>query len=238
MRPLNEFRANTTSVGFGGNLNFYLPLRKGFPLYYGFGFGYYIFGSHSQNLHEDINVTAGTTVIASFPVDLEVATNNNLVNGFFSFRFEVPIPVVKPYFEAKGGFNYLYTRTKVLDNTSGKLFTQGKDDNEINSKTVSSGFTFAYGVEGGLIIKAWDEVGINVSAAYLYGGKTEYYDKSQTSQWTVAFNGQSGNFDPNHPDPNSLNLNSASGTPRKSVTDMLIISAGITFYISEKSNLK
>lgn len=234
--PLNEFRTNTTTAGFGANLNFYVPFRKDIPLYFGCGFGYYLFGSNSQDLHEDVKVTAGTKVISTIPIDLNVTTNNNLADGFVCLRFEAPIKVIQPYIELKGGFNYLYTRTKVLDNTKGKLFTQGKDDNEINSQTVSSGFTFAYGVEGGLIIKPWDEIGINFSAAYLYGGKTEYFDKSQTAQWTVSFSGQSGSFDPNHIDPKTLNLNSDASTPRKSVTDMLIISLGVTFYIPEGVN--
>jgi hypothetical protein len=93
-------------------------------------------------------------------------------------------------------------------------------------------------MEGGFIIAPWKNIGINIGAAYLYGGKTEYYDKSQISQWTVSFSGQSGSFNPNNPDPNSLNLQSDAATPRKSVTDMLIISAGVTFYIPAQNAKK
>jgi hypothetical protein len=231
--PLNEFKDNTSTTGFGVNLNFYIPFQKDIPIYFGFGFGYYLFGSTSQELHDEIKVTAGNTVISTIPIDLRVETNNNLVDGFASIRVKAPLDNVQPYIELKGGFNYLYTRTKVLDVTEDRYLTKDQESNEINSRTAASGFTFAYGLEGGFIIKPWKHVGINLSAAYLYGGSTEYYDESQTSQWTVSFSG-SGTFDPNNPDPSTLDLKDEAATPRKSITDMLIISAGITFYIPGK----
>jgi hypothetical protein len=232
--PLNEFKENTTTTGFGANLNFYIPFQKDIPVYFGFGFGYYLFGSNGQDLHEDIEVRAGNTLISTIPVDLRVETNNNLVNGFAAIRVKAPLDIVQPYLEVKGGFNYLYTRTKVLDNTNDKLFTKDKDNNEINSRTASSGFTYAYGLEGGFIIKPWKDIGINLNAAYLIGGRTEYFDESQTSQWTVSFSGQAGTFNPADPDPETLDLQSENAIPRKSITDMLIISAGVTFYIPGK----
>jgi hypothetical protein len=231
--PLNAFKENTTSAGFGVNLHFYIPFQKDIPLYFGIGFGYYNFGSNKQDIHEDLNVTAGNTVISTIPIDFNVETNNNLVNGFLAVRVKAPLDIVQPYLEIKGGFNYLYTRTAVYDNTEDKLFTKGKEDNLINSRTPSSGFTYAYGVEGGFIIKPWKNFGINLSAEYLIGGKSEYYDKSQTAQWTIAFNG-TGSFNPTNPDAKDLDLKSDAASPRKSITDVLLISAGVTFYFPGK----
>jgi hypothetical protein len=231
--PNNEFKDNTTSTGLGVNFHFYIPFTKEIPLYFGFGLGYYLFGSSTQNLHEDVEVKAGNTVISTIPIDLAVTTNNNLSDGFACIRYKAPFDYVQPYVEIKGGFNYLYTRTKVLDNTEKKLFTSGKEDNEINSRTVSSGFTWCYGMEAGFIVKPWKSIGINLGLDYLYGGITKYYDKSQVQQWTVSFSGTSGTFNPTNPDPNTLNLSSDAGTPRRSYTDMMIVNLGVTFYFPE-----
>ncbi len=229
--PINDFKKNTTTTGLGVNLNMYFPFQKDIPVYFGIGFGYYLMGSNSQDIHEDLNVTAGNTVISTIPIDLRVETNNNLVNGLASIRVKAPLDGVQPYIELKGGFNYLYTRTKVLDVTEDRFLTKNEDDNVINSRTPSSGFTYAYGLEGGFIIKPWKSIGINLSAAYMYGGKCKFYDKSQTSQWTVNFSGSSGTFNPSDPDPNTIDLKSDAAMPRKSLTDALIVSAGITFFI-------
>lgn len=236
--PLNDFKENTTTTGFGASLSFYIPFQKNAPVYFGIGFGYFLFGSNHQDLHEDVDVTANGQLISRIPIDLRVETNNNLVNGFLCIRYKAPFDVIQPYIEAKGGFNYLYTRTVIYDNTENKLFTQGKETNEINSRTPASGFTYVYGVEGGFIIKPWKHIGINLGAAYLYGGRTEYYDESQTAQWTVSFSGASGSFNPSNPDPKSLSVESDAAYPRKSITDMLIISAGVTFYIPTKADKK
>ena len=232
--PMNEFKENTTSTGFGLNLNFYIPFQRNLPLYFGFGFGYHLFGSNSQELHENIEVKAGNVLISTIPIDLRVETNNNHLNGFVSIRYKAPLEIVQPYAELKGGFNYLYTRTKVLDITNDRYLTKDEPNNEINSRTASSGFTYAYGAEGGFIIKPWKNCGINVSAAYLYGGRTKYYDESQTRNWTVNFSGQSGTFNPADPDPDTLDLNADSAEPIRSTTDMLIISLGFTYFIPGK----
>ena len=95
-------------------------------MYLGGGFGYYIFGSSSHDLKQDLQVTSGSTVISTIPINLDVTTNNNLLNSFFCVRFKPSMQKFQPYLEAKGGFNYLYTRTKVLDNTDGKLSSKWK----------------------------------------------------------------------------------------------------------------
>ena len=231
--PLNEFKKNTTYSGGGFNLNFYFPFQKSIPLYLGATFGYYIFNSQSQNFHESFDVTSGSTVIGSIPIDLRVVTRNNLIDGFACMRYEVPFGFINTYIEAKGGFNWLYNRTRVLDETSNYIFSSDSN-NQISAHTTSSGAAIAYGIEAGLIIKTSRLIGINISAAYLYGGRSEYYDKSQTQKWTLTFSGSPGSFDPSHIDPSVLHLESDKGEPRKSSTDMLIISVGLTFYIDKK----
>jgi len=233
--PLNEFKDNTTTTGFGVNLNGYIPFQRDIPIYFGFGFGYYLFGSNSQDIHENLEVRAGNTVISNIPIDLRVETNNNLVNGFAGIRVMAPLEIVRPYFEIKGGFNYLYTRTKVLDESEKRILTDDGASNEINSRTASSGFTYAYGAEAGFIIKPWENFGINISGAYMLGGRTEYYDESQTRQWTVNFSGQSGTFDPNNIDPKTLDLQEDAAEPRESITDMLLINLGVTYFFPTKN---
>ena len=226
--PINEFADNTDAFGFGLKGAFYIPLSPKIPVYLGIGFGGLIFGSNSQYINENLVISAGSTVIGTIPVNLEARTNNWMLNGLLSLRYQVPLEYVQPYVDLIGGGSYLYTRTVLYDRSSKKIFTSD-ESGVINSKTLESSFTYNYGAGAGFLIRLAEQVYLNVGAAYLRGSKAEYFDKDQTSQWDIQFTG-SGNFDPNNVKPNDVTLD-YSGEPKKSTTDMIQINLGVTFKI-------
>ncbi len=224
--PINDFRDHTESVGTGIKGAVYFPFQQDVPVFFGVGLGYMIFGTHQQEIREVLQVKLGNTVIDEIPIDLLVNTNNNYFNANIAVRYKAPLEYVQPYIEARGGLSNFYTRTKVLDHTEDRIFTDNGDD-VISSKTQVNSTTYNFGLEGGFIIRVGN-VGINIGAAYLMGGRARYYDRSQISQWTVDFKGM--NYDPDDLDSDSVDLiESAEAAPKKSTTDMLLVNVGVTF---------
>lgn len=235
--PIKEFREQTEDIGAGIKGAAYFPFQKDIPVFLGVGVGYMLMGTHSEDIHEVLEVKAGNITISTIPIDLLVETNNNYVNAHISVRYKAPLEFVQPYVEARGGLSNFYTRTKVLDNTEKHIFTND-GNNVINSKTPVNSTTYNFGVEGGFIIRLGG-VGINMGLAYLMGGRAKYYDRSQISQWTVSFSGSSGSFDPNNIDPETLDLIEASSAePKQSLTDIILINAGVTFGVGTKKKTK
>ena len=223
--PMNEFRDNTTTIGGGIKFDLFGPFEKNSPFFIGGGLGYMIFGSHSERIDEHLDVYAGSTLITSIPITMRVTTTNNLVNGHLSLRYKYPFEYVHPYADIRAGFNYLFTKTTVYDETEDRFFTSDKSDNKINSRTPEASLTYHFGAGGGFIIRLNNLIGLNIGAYWLMGGEAKYYDKSQIDKWTVSWSGQ-GTFDPENPE--DIELNQESANPRKSRTDMLMIDFGIT----------
>lgn len=230
--PNNEFRENTKAVGAGFHLNALFPFAQTVPIYFGFGFGYMLYGSNSQTIQQNLNVYAGTQIISSIPVNLGVTTNNNMLNGNAILRFKAPLSIVQPYIDGTVGFNYIYTRTKITDNSPNRIFTnksQNPDDNVINARTQIQSTVLTYGGGLGMMIKLGNTAALDIRATYLLGGEAEYYDRSQTQNWQVAFGGQSSTFDSNNPDNISLDPNSVA---KKSKTDMIMVNFGLVFNLN------
>ncbi len=226
--PVNQFADNTDALGFGLKGSFYFPMSPKTPLYFGIGFGGMIFGSNGKYINENLVISSGSTVIGTIPVNLEARTNNWMLNGLLSVRYQVPLEYVQPYVDLIGGGSYLYTRTVLYDRSDKGIFTNS-EDREINSRTLESSFTYNFGAGAGFLIRLTDEVYLNVGGAYLRGGRAKYFDKDQTSKWDIQFTG-SGNFDPNNLQPNDVSLDYA-GEPKKSTTDMIQINLGVTIKI-------
>lgn len=228
--PINDYAENTDALGFGGKGSFYIPFGPKVPVYFGIGFGGLIFGSNRQFINEELQISAGNTVIGTIPVNLEARTNNWMLNGLLSLRFKAPLQYVQPYVDLIGGGSYLYTRTVLYDRSDRGIFTTDEDD-VINSRTLESSFTYNYGAGAGFLIRLSGVVCLNVGAAWLKGGQADYFDKEQTSQWDIQFTG-SGTFDPNNLNSDDVTLNSA-GEPKRSVTDMIQANLGVTIKIGK-----
>jgi hypothetical protein len=231
--PINEFRENTNAIGGGLGLNFYTPFDKRVPIFFGLNFGYMIYGSNSQRLNQNVNITSSNgTFITSLPLNLGITTNNNLINTNVAIRFKAPFEMIQPYVEALGGFNYLYTRTRITDESPNRIFTNNPNNpngynNTISARTQINSFAWSYGAGLGFMMRLGNSVYLDVRGSYMRGGEAEYYDRSQTQNWRIVYSG-SGTFNPNNPTDLTAN---ADGTPKKSTTDMFMMNLGITFQI-------
>lgn len=223
--PMNEFRENTQATGVGINLNFYTPFAPRVPVFMGFNFGYMLYGSYTQQVNENLQLTTsnGTPIGQAIPVNLDVTTNNNMLNGNVAFRVMAPFANIKPYAEAIGGFNYLYTRTSIYDRTSNRMFTSNQESALINARTQAQSFVLQYGAGAGFLIKIGENVNLDIRGTYTIGGRAEYFDRSQSQQWRVSFTGQ--NYTGNEP----VNLNTSDGVTKKSNTDLFLINFGLSF---------
>lgn len=233
--PLDEFRENTEAIGGGFKAGLFVPLGQNVPVYFGLDFGYMVYGANRQFINENLEVrTSGGALLSSIPINLRVQTNNNLINGHAVLRLKAPLATVQPYVDGLIGLNYLYTRTRILDETRDRIFSRRDPQtgqvtsNEINAQTQEQSVVLSYGGAFGLQIKLSENVRLDARGLYLIGGKARYYDSSQTSLWSVSFTG-TGTFNPNNPDPDDLDLITPDGVPKESTTNMFVGTLGITF---------
>jgi len=221
--PLNEFRANTQAVGAGVNLNLYTPFAPKVPIYLGFNLGYMMYGSFTQRINENLGVYAQNgALLSNIPVNLNVTTNNNMLNGNIALRIKAPLTSVQPYIEGVAGFNYLYTRTSIYDETPNKMFTSNQQSNLINARTQAQSFVLQYGAGGGFLVKIGENTYLDIRATYTIGGRAQYYDRSQTQNWKVTFAGT------NYSTGDPVGLSTQSDA-KKSNTDLLLINFGLSF---------
>jgi hypothetical protein len=225
--PMNEFKQNTRAIGAGVNLNLYKPIAPRVPVFVGFNLGYMLYGSYTQDINENLGLyDSGGNLISTIPVAFDVTTNNNMLNGNIALRFKIPFASVQPYIEGIGGFNYLYTRTSIYDDTPNRRFINdpNQESRLINARTQVQSFVLQYGAGGGFLIKIGENTNLDIRGLYTIGGRASYFDRSQSSQWRIDFAGSAANYNDN----SNLNLNT-SGVPKKSNTDLFLINFGLSF---------
>lgn len=224
--PIKEFQDNTESVGGGLRANIFIPVAPSLPVYFGLDFGYLLMGSNTQIIDEDLVIRAGNIEIDRINIRLKATTTNNLMNGHAVLRLKAPLPTVQPYVDGLVGFNWLYTRTKVLDETEQRIFVDDPDgSNILNASTQESSLVFSYGLGGGVMLKVGPNFAIDLRGIYLLGQEAEYFDQSQIQKWTLDFD-TSATYDPNNRQTEDFSLNSDS-TPKNSRTDMFQVTLGI-----------
>jgi len=192
--PINQFRDNTEAIGFGFGGYLLIPVSDS-PLHLGLDLNYLIYGSDTKK--EEV-------LINGFLDKYEIETNNNILLGHFVARL---IPktdfVLQPYFDAMLGFKYLYTRSKITDDTS---------SDPLETNTDFYDWAFSYGGAGGVHVGLGDNFKLELRILYLNGAKAKYLEKGSIQQ------------DPNN--PNLLIFDT-----KKSKTDMIIPQIGITIFI-------
>ncbi|NJL15056.1 MAG: hypothetical protein HC913_20010 [Microscillaceae bacterium] len=218
-----------SELGVKAGLFFFL-FAPNVPVFFGLDFGYMVYGSNTQRINENLLIQASNgLILGNIPINLRVRTNNNLFNGHAVLRIKAPLATVQPYVDGLVGFNYLSTRTKVFDETQPCLFCDNPDgSNVINASTQEQSFVLSYGGALGMQIRLGETVSLDVRGIYLLGGEAEYFDRSQTQDWTISFTG-SGAFNPNNPNPEDLDLNAPDAAPKRSKTDMFLATVGLTF---------
>lgn len=225
--PVGDFAENTNSIGGGFNIDVFVPFSPNVPIFFGFGLGYMMYGTESQDINEELELRLGNALLDRIPVNLRVTTTNNILQGRTGIRFKAPLTTVQPYIDGIVGFNYIYTRTRVLDNTPDRLFTDPEGSNVITARTNQQDFVLSYGGAFGMMIKLGPNVSLDISGTYLMGGEAEYYDREQIRELELSWGGTEASFDPDNLDPDQIDITDPETTAKKSATDMFMINAGI-----------
>ncbi|MDR8392927.1 outer membrane beta-barrel protein [Aliifodinibius sp. S!AR15-10] len=162
--PQGNFKRNVESNGIGleGMAAYSV---KNSPLTVGLNLGFYNYGNQSRKEFFNPNIPE---------VRVGVRTTNNIFTGHFFTRLEAKERIVRPYVDALVGLNYLFTESKVEDDS---------DFDTIASTTNFDDTAFSYGLGGGLKFKvadSYDDLGqkltwfIDLKARYLFGGEADY----------------------------------------------------------------
>ncbi|HAS45868.1 MAG TPA: hypothetical protein DCS93_35630 [Microscillaceae bacterium] len=220
--PLNEFQEQNPNSGFGVNLNAFFPFAPKVPVYIGFDFGFQ--GMGTRNVQKNINVNILTT---SIPINFDIATSNNMVNGHVVLKAKLPLPLVQPYAEGLIGFKHFYTRTSIRDITSTSSIINVEElrrNSELAGETLQQSTALSYGFGGGFqIMFGGGQFGLNLGARYLLGGQASYYTREDIRDFDVTIttnNGTSNNELGSTVGGNNIQ-------PRTSRTDMIMAHLGI-----------
>ncbi len=223
--PSGEYREVGGDVGIGGGLNVWVPFARQIPVYFGLDFGYMLMSSHNQRINQQANIVGpGGQVLGTIPINYRVTTNNNFLQGHVGLRIKAPLPMIQPYADGLVGFNYLYTRTKIVDeNNNNNNNNNNNDDNNtvISARNQAQDFVFSYGGGAGVMIRITDNFGVDLRCVYLLGGQAEYYTRQDIENWTVTVS------NPNAQGvPQDANVETV---PRRSRTDLFYSTIGIAF---------
>ena len=168
--PVGSFFENVGRPGYG--LSMYLGRRfgnSGFTI--GVDLSFLLYGHRTRIEH----------VSGDLPVEVDVSTNNNIVQGYIILKQELGRSRVRPFVEALAGINYLYTDTMV----SGRY----EPYDEIASVINLDDYSFSAGGGAGLGIRLDREVDyergqprriqtfLEIKMRYLAGGRARYLTK-------------------------------------------------------------
>jgi hypothetical protein len=165
--PLGAF---STNIGHpGGGLDLYAGTRLGNSSFiFGFDISYILYGIESRDEY-----LSGT-----IPLQVEVETTNNILQGLLFLRFQPFGGRVRPYIEALAGLSYLFTDTSIYDD-------EGLDYEEIASDINFDDATLAVGAGVGMEIRLGKhrparssvkrtEYYLDLKVRYLSGGTAQY----------------------------------------------------------------
>jgi hypothetical protein len=182
--PLGEFQTNVGHPG--GGLDFSLGRRIGdSPLVVGFDFCWILYGLRTR--HEFLS--------SSIPLQVEVQTTNNIIQGLFYLKAQPGRGRVRPYVEALAGLSYLFTDTSI--------YSESGDYNEIASDVNFDDTTFTAGAGVGLEIRLGKDFPspysrsrvewlLDIKVRYMAGGMAKYLREDsiiyENGQYTYLYN--------------------------------------------------
>jgi hypothetical protein len=159
--PAGPFGEAVDNLGFGASIH--VGVRTAYALTFGFGLQYMIYGrettEHALPLVEPFDLT----------------TINNLGGGFLLAHWRPLGGAVQPYGESRLGLNYLWTESKLEDDS-------WWNDGEVARKTNHDDFAGFWSLGGGLLIRlsrgdhAADRPGVllDFKVTNQHGGRAEY----------------------------------------------------------------
>ncbi|MBK8167938.1 MAG: hypothetical protein IPK64_18490 [bacterium] len=159
--PVGEFGDAVDNEGFG--LDGHLGLRLRPSLTVGLGLQAMIYGSETRSYR--------LPLVEEFDLN----TSNYLAGSFLFAQWRPLTGAVQPYVEARVGFNYLWTESKLEDQ-------DWWDDDEVARKTNYDDFATYWGGGGGLLIRlvtadraeSRHGVFLDLKATYQQGAEAEY----------------------------------------------------------------
>jgi len=163
--PQGDFKDQIDRNAYGIGGQFFFSPRKS-PLALGLELGWMNYGNESRR--EPFSTTIPD-------VTVEVTTSNNIVQGFFILRGQMPTGPIRLYGDGLIGFNYLFTETKISDSD--------EPSEDIVSTTNQDDAVFAYGLGGGVMVPVYTkpaekgkpiEVLIDGGLRYVLGGEAQY----------------------------------------------------------------
>ncbi|OJJ20127.1 hypothetical protein BKI52_16785 [marine bacterium AO1-C] len=228
--PLNEFQVENPNTGFGVNLNAFFPFAPKVPVYIGFDFGFQGMGSRTVQKTVNIDIAVGTSN-TRIPINFDIATSNNMINGHAVLKAKLPLPLVQPYAEGLIGFKHFYTRTSIKDVTSpvstnlaNALREEFQRNSEIAGQTLQQSTALSYGFGGGFhIMFGGGQFGMTLGARYLLGGQASYYTREDIQDFDVQVTTNNGTNN----NEQGATLGNNNRGPRTSRTDMILAHLGI-----------
>ena len=159
--PTGDFGEALGGDGYGLDLHY--GLRPSSSLTLGVGLQGMIYGSETQTF--------------SMPLveDFDLTTTNNLAGGFLFAQWRPLTGAVQPYVEARIGFNYIWTESKLEDR-------DWWDDEQVARQTNYDDFASFWGGGGGVLIRLREGnrrertpgVFLDLKVSTLMGSEAEY----------------------------------------------------------------
>ncbi len=228
--PVAEYQ-ESGDFGIGFDLGLYFPISKRVPsLKVGPQFMMLFTGSNTERINEQIEVTLNGQIIDVINLPLRIETNNTTIGGGAVFRANAPVSkYVEPYVQGLIGFRRFATTIRIYDE-SDEGFFHPDEDGEITHSTPLQDWVFSYGAGAGLQIRLTDNVFLNMSANYLFGGEADYYTKRDIKNFQFNFVGNTTNFDPDNLNSDDLELDAR---PSRSKTPMIQGNIGVTVLLND-----
>lgn len=166
--PLNQFRENVPSEGFGGG-GLLLVQFGHRPIYGGIDLSGMTYDRASVRFSEEVG---------GFVTNFELITNANIFLGHFVLRFQPNLQgFIQPYVDGMIGTKNLFTRTNLIDRDAG-------EDNVIGSNIEQGDWVLSYGGALGLRLLPFKDkaIAIDLRCAYYMGGHANYMVKRPEEQ--------------------------------------------------------
>lgn len=236
--PTGEFAENTDAVGIGFNIYGMGGIAGNEHIQIGLDIGYSLYGRNEQRETLTAELVAydnngNQILIDQINMPLRIVVNNNIFHTHVISRFIAPIPYVRPYVDIMGGFKYIYTRTKIYDESDDGRYSGGNNSSNNNSndrlitaKNQASDFAWSYGGGTGLLITL-GSANLELRALYLMSGEVSYYDSEDTKGWTVEFKNSPSSYDPDNVSSEDIGEVRTKANKKNSRSDVLFFSIGI-----------
>ncbi len=225
--PQGEFAQNQTFPGLGMQGQILFRIHPALPiLKMGPRIGYSWYGSKYQETSRTFPVYNGDFLVGELQADVGLRTRSTAMDYQWNLRLEAENTAFTPYVQVGFGFRTFQTRTKITDETDEPVFSD-PENRELKVITHNRDWIGTLSAGLGFRFKVANQIYVNFSTDYFYGGRIDFYNTSQNSQWQVQFTGN--NWDPNNINSEDIEI---TGNPIRSDSNLLRFNLGICIGIN------